>query len=116
MHVPVLMIYSNYTYFADDASQPGYLSLSLGNLGFTESKCIVDTINKPSIQLQCTTGTIASVSDFGITTQFEDQQACSRKDTTQYCYQFFKGTQFRKEFGQACVGQKECSISKSTSI
>ena len=54
----------------------------MGNLGFSESKCVIDTIDFEGIELVCSTGSILSVSDFGVTTQFEDQQACSKKDTT----------------------------------
>ena len=86
MHIPVMMIYNNSNYFKLEDNQPHALTLSLGNMGFSESKCLVDTMNKQSINLQCNTGALATVSDFGVTTQFEDQQACSRQDTTQYCY------------------------------
>jgi len=71
------------------------LGLSLGNLGFSESKCLIETMTKASltseeggIQLQCPSGKISGVSDFGITTPFEDQLSCTRNSTTQYCYQF----------------------------
>jgi len=40
----------------------------MGNLGFSESKCVIDTIDFEGIELVCSTGSILSVSDFGVTT------------------------------------------------
>lgn len=110
IHIPVILIYNNYDYFRFEDGLTQGLGLSLGNMGFSESRCLVDTIYRDSVDIQCSTGAIASVSDVGITTRFEDQQACSRKDTTQYCYQFFRGQKFNTFFKNTCVGQKECSI------
>ena len=68
MHIPVIIIYKNYDYFSHEPMNADMLSLSMGNMGFSESKCVIDTIDYEDIQLECTTGTLASVSDFGVTT------------------------------------------------
>lgn len=73
VHVPVIIIYKNYDYFSNEPTNTDFLSLSMGNMGFSESKCLIDTTDYEGIELECTTGTLASVSDFGVTTQFEDQ-------------------------------------------
>ena len=68
MHVPVILIYKNYDYFSSAKTQTDPLGFSMGNLGFSESKCVIDTIDFEGIELFCSTGTILSVSDYGITT------------------------------------------------
>lgn len=51
IHVPVILIYNNYEYFSnEDGLSPG-LGLSLGNMGFSESRCLVDTIYRDSVQI-----------------------------------------------------------------
>lgn len=68
MHIPVIIIYRNYDYFSNEHTYTDLLRVSMGNLGFSESKCVIDTIDYDGVVLECTTGTIASVSDFGVTT------------------------------------------------
>lgn len=77
LHIPALTIYSRYNFYNSAMS-----SLTLGNMGFTESHCITESMVSPSIQLKCNAGLISQLSDFGITTKYEDQESCTRKVTT----------------------------------
>ena len=68
MHIPAIVIYKSYDYFLQEKTQTDPLGFSMGNLGFSESKCVIDTIDFEGIELVCSTGSILSVSDFGVTT------------------------------------------------
>jgi hypothetical protein len=110
LHVPVMAIYNSYDYYEDPL-----LSLSLGNMGFSTPSCAIESMTRASspsaaLNFECTTGTISTLTDFGITTMFEDQQACSRQKSTQYCNQFLHDISFKEFFNGACKGQKACSI------
>ena len=63
-----MYIYKSYDYFALEQSKTEPLGFSMGNLGFSESKCVIDTIDFEGVDLECSTGLIASVSDYGVTT------------------------------------------------
>jgi hypothetical protein len=63
--------------------------------------------------LKCASGAlIDQIVDFGITTMFEDQKACSRKDGIQYCDQFFHDDNFREYFETECKDRRHCDISQ----
>ena len=63
------------------------------------------------MSLKCASGSVIDeVVDFGITTMFEDQQACSRKETTQYCDQFFHDDNFRDFFNNECKDKRHCAL------
>jgi hypothetical protein len=49
LHVPVIIIYKNYDYFSQEPINNDVLSLSMGNMGFSESKCVIDTIDYEGI-------------------------------------------------------------------
>ena len=41
-----MIIYHNQSYFSEEIGQPLGISWSLGNMGFSESKCMIDSLNK----------------------------------------------------------------------
>lgn len=51
MHIPVIIIYKNYDYFSNEAITNNLLTLSMGNMGFSESKCLIETIDTEAINL-----------------------------------------------------------------
>lgn len=69
-------------------------SLTLGNLGYSETHCeTFDVQARPeeamaTANFKCKSGVVASVVDFGMTTKYENQQSCSRMTGTQYCNEF----------------------------
>ena len=67
-----MAIYNSYHFYDDSL-----LSLSLGNMGFSQPHCLIESMMKAtsddkSLKFQCATGTISRLTDFGITTMFED--------------------------------------------
>ena len=83
MHIVHMEVYTSYSFYGASRTQA---SQTLGNLGFSQVHCLIEGMQKASseaavdeLDLKCASGTIAAVRDFGITTMFEDQQACSRK-------------------------------------
>jgi hypothetical protein len=102
LHVPLGFIYSSYGNY-EGALQ----TLSLGNLGFSSSNCLIESVlssksveNPPTVNLKCHSGQITQLIDFGITTKFENQHSCSRQVNTQYCNKFIHDTNFREYFSQ----------------
>jgi len=73
MHVPVVFIYSRYNFYED--SNLDLLSMSMGNLGFSENTCLIkelEAIPPEGVSLECKSGQMAYLVDFGITTVFEN--------------------------------------------
>jgi hypothetical protein len=64
------------------------------------------------LSLKCASGALLEkVVDFGITTIFEDQKACSRKNGIQYCDQFFHDENFKEYFDVECKDRRHCDLS-----
>jgi hypothetical protein len=62
-----MTIFGGYSFYDSAMS-----SLTLGNMGFTESYCHTDSVVDTNLQLKCSAGMISELVDFGITTKFED--------------------------------------------
>lgn len=103
LHIPAMTIYGGYGFYDSAMS-----SLTLGNMGFTESHCLTDSVIDTSLSLKCGVGMISDLVDFGITTKFEDQESCTRKVTTQYCNKFINSEAFRNHFKTHCIGRTDC--------
>ena len=66
-----MLIYNGYGFYKDTLS-----SLSLGNMGFSQTHCLIETMSEKrllgkqsnDITLQCNSGFISELIDFGITT------------------------------------------------
>ena len=86
-----MKIYKSHRFYHPDAFlnrvSLGLSQLSLGNMGFSETQCVIDPFSKtpsqdtePEFQsfetigfkIKCNTGYIAELIDFGITTALED--------------------------------------------
>jgi hypothetical protein len=92
------MIYNQFDYFDYDAKVSQILGFSLGNLGFSETHCLIESMTQSNASdildsdkndntingmiLKCPSGLIGSAVDFGVTTVFEDQRTCSHKGST----------------------------------
>lgn len=77
----------------------GLLSqLSLGNVGFSETQCVVSSMlagNKK--ELECKTGHISRLVDWGIKTDFEDQMQCAEFEED-VCKPFLDKEAMKKTF------------------
>jgi len=103
LHIPALTIFGRYSFYDSAMS-----SLSLGNMGFTESHCHTDSVIDTNLSLACGAGMISELVDFGITTKFEDQESCTRKISTQYCNKFINSQEFKDHFKNHCMGRTDC--------
>ena len=104
-HIPIMIIYGSYGFFDSGVVQ----ELSLGNLGFSQNVCEIEpVVSFDKITLGCNAGHIDELVDFGITTQFEDQQGCSRNVGTHYFNQFMRDQDFETFFRNNCKDKKEC--------
>jgi hypothetical protein len=73
LHVPVALIYNGYQFYEDSNSL--LQTLSLGNLGFSENNCVIkelEAIPSDGLSLECKSGQMGYLVDFGITTVFEN--------------------------------------------
>ena len=74
VHIPIMSLYAGYGYY-----DSGLEMLTLGNLGFSEAHCqLFDSVMplegeayKP-ISLECGSGMIDQLLDFGVTTKYEN--------------------------------------------
>jgi len=72
-----------------------------------------DSFNEP-IGLECRSGLIGSLVDFGITTKFEEQASCSRKEGTQFCNQYLNDQEFKNFYNKKCQTKTNCTIGMIT--
>ena len=74
IHIPVLKIYSSHTLFSDDVGWERSLkSMSLGNMGFSTTRCSSTSMQADKIILSCRESLVQKIVDFGIITKFEDR-------------------------------------------
>lgn len=118
-----MAIYSKYSFYEGVG---GLASLSHGNMGFSETHCLSDTFasgaggstetyshdykEEPGLKLQCKTGYISKLVDFGITTSTEDQQMCTRKNNSQFCNKFIDDSTFKAFIRTYCYDEDHCMI------
>lgn len=110
MHIPVMFTYAGYGYFDNPLQM-----LTLGNMGFSEAHCkIYDSgvfvSDDQPIEIECGSGNIDVLIDFGVTTKYENQHSCSRLTGSQYCNQFFHDLNFKVHFQTECMGRKDCQL------
>ena len=73
MHIPVIRTFSKYHFYKNNDNAGLYAQTSLGNMGFSRTDCQSSTLIEGSHQLlDCPTGTINKLVDWGIMTRFED--------------------------------------------
>ena len=73
LHIPVMRIYASHNNFKEDTSEKFLRVLNIGNLGFSQTKCISSTLITDKIIMSCKTGMIADIVDFGFISRSEDK-------------------------------------------
>ena len=109
LHIPALRSFESYNFYDSDA---GLLARSsLGNMGFSKTECLVASmLNGNSQRVRCRSGQIAQLVDWGVTVNFEDQNACARTaDLT--CAPVLDDELVKKTFEEECIGRAECTLS-----
>lgn len=71
-----MMSYSSYNAYEDETADVTFKSLSLGNMGFSSTKCVHTGMAVEKIILSCKTGHISRFLDFGFITGNEERNAC----------------------------------------
>ena len=100
-HLPALQIYESYGFYKNGSLLS---QLSLGNMGFSETHCLIDTfaegahkntgsysqaaVDASGFKLKCNSGEITELLDFGITVLDEKQQMCQRGYNRQLCNKY----------------------------
>lgn len=82
--------------------------VSLGNLGYSESKCVSVGMGVNSLYMSCTTGVIANFPSYQISAKTEDADYCG-SNSTGSCYGSLNST-FKTKL-DTCLGNKTCKIS-----
>ena len=97
-------------------------SITLGNLGLAESKCIHQYLKlKDSFKIQCTKGTISQLQAYGlmpddtykVSKQFEPDfcgKETDHKSINECTHNWFKIDQFEQFYKTNCEGQDKCEF------
>ena len=79
LHIPVLDSFVSGDFYQNEGIIASFTRTSIGNLGFSETQCKTSSmIAGNSKNIVCNSGVISELVDWGITTNFEDQQICMR--------------------------------------
>lgn len=79
IHFPVLKSFRSFNYYSEN---DGWIvHNSLGNLGFSKTECSSSSMITGNFHnLNCKTGNIDTLVDWGIISSFEDSLTCKRQD------------------------------------
>jgi len=77
-NLPNLLIYQSYENYEGDLVDRFYKEATLGNMGFSTTKCVTTSMETNNIILSCKTGFIAKITDFGINAKGEDKNICQK--------------------------------------
>jgi hypothetical protein len=115
INLPVMSIYNSYQYYKDDTTSI-FARLSLGNMGFAETHCDVDSVatfleGGSGLRMGCNSGYIKELVAFGIKSSFSsDYRFCNRKDSPHLCNKYINNQKFRDDFQKRCMHKDECVL------
>lgn len=109
IHIPVIKIFRSYQYYDPEVSS-NYILDSVGDMGFSDSKCEVHNMVKGSQgPIYCRTGVITRLVAFGVRTDQEDQRYCLRKKKSE-CDLFLNDEVANSHFKAECLGKTNCTM------
>ena len=73
---PLMYIYGSHNNYSNEAIDATPKYISLGNLGFSTTKCIESGLSSNTIVLKCDVGMISTIVDYFINSPTEDKQQC----------------------------------------
>ena len=83
-------------------------------MGFSETKCVSMSMMEGNyIDLQCETGHISNLVDWGISAKFEDQRLCKKTENNR-CFDVLEKNNFNTEFDTLCKDKKNCTLQDFT--
>ena len=80
---------------------------TLGNMGFSKTKCHTVTMATNQMFMSCSTGHLSKVVDFGVSASFENINYCQH-NTTGVCATSLSAS--LNTVFQNCIGNKSCLI------
>lgn len=107
LHIPALSIYRSYSNFGDDVQDHFLKTISLGNLGFSEPKCVSAGMAANKIILNCKIGEIATIESFVLLSEKEDHDQCMWNKTGE-CASVFSSD--LKPTLDKCKGKETCKV------
>ena len=88
IHYPVVRSFSSHAYFDEEKAGSFLLRRTLGNLGYSKSRCIQASLIKGNKkELECHDGLITELVDWGITIESEGHMVCKTPEIN-FCSQF----------------------------
>ena len=78
IHIPIIRSYSSYHNYDNEIQDRRIKLLSMGNMGFAESRCIHSGLSADKAILSCKTGQITNVTDFGFLSYADNEDVCLR--------------------------------------
>lgn len=99
-------IYAKYDNYNEETSEKLPKLLSLGNLGFSTTKCATTGMATDKLILSCKTGAIKQIIDFNIAAPNEQKDLCVR-NTTGICSSTFNAATLRTAL-EKCIGKESC--------
>lgn len=108
LHLPVMSLYSKYDNYKDETTEVLPKLMSLGNLGFSMTKCASTGMATDTIILSCKTGLIRQIVDFNIASPDESKDLCVR-NTTSVCANTYQPTTVRADM-EKCIGKQQCKV------
>lgn len=81
LHVPVMTIYKQYSNYSEEATELVPKLMSLGNLGFSSTKCTTTGMAANKVILTCKIGMIADIVSLNIAAPFERKDLCINNAT-----------------------------------
>ena len=102
-------IYAKYHNYKEESTERLPKLLSLGNLGFSTTKCSNTGMATDKIILSCKTGVVNQIIDFNIASPNERKDLCVR-NTTSICANTYNPTTIRADL-EKCIGKDNCKVS-----
>lgn len=76
LNVPIMALYVKSGAYNDQPIAKSPVKISLGALGFSQSRCFSTGVATDKIYLSCHTGKISNIVDLGFIAKFEDRDQC----------------------------------------
>jgi hypothetical protein len=105
LHIPVMKIYKSYNNYNEDVADKLFKVVSLGNMGFSTTKCTGTGLAADKIILSCKTGIVNRIFDFSFSGEFEDHDLCVRNTTGVCDANAYDPIKLRKDLETNCLGK-----------
>jgi hypothetical protein len=109
IHIPVMNRFNNGTFY--DEKDGLFARLSLGNMGFSQTRCETYSMHKGNAPLlACKSGLMTEIVDWGIIQGTENKLACVAS-TEHICGPILNKKLGTDRFNHLCKGKQNCTLS-----